>query len=255
MRELRITNSLLDKVTKAEDAKNILNAALADATIKQRAYTDMLLQSCPYIIILFDIDERFVLSTEAFMSTTNTPNFDYIKNRKYEEAFPKYFSADGMENFKAAFEKASELNEVISFDAMIDFTQTGQPRFYTLELRRAGTGLGNNSNAIAGILAVMMDFTDFMREKQRAGTANNAKPLFPSAMEKVISEILGCNQHNADDGQDDLSHLFAERRILLAEDMEINREIVLTLLEPLRMCIECAENGLQALKMFEAAAG
>jgi CheY-like chemotaxis protein len=37
---------------------------------------------------------------------------------------------------------------------------------------------------------------------------------------------------------------------LLAEDVEINREIVLSLLEPTRLNIECAENGAQAAQMF-----
>ncbi|MDR3288194.1 MAG: response regulator [Peptococcaceae bacterium] len=38
--------------------------------------------------------------------------------------------------------------------------------------------------------------------------------------------------------------------VLLAEDVEINREIVLALLEPTRLTIDCAENGRQALRMF-----
>jgi CheY-like chemotaxis protein len=43
--------------------------------------------------------------------------------------------------------------------------------------------------------------------------------------------------------------------VLLAEDMEINREIVLTLLEPTMLSIACAENGAEALRMFSAAPG
>ncbi|MDR2480475.1 MAG: response regulator, partial [Treponema sp.] len=46
---------------------------------------------------------------------------------------------------------------------------------------------------------------------------------------------------------------FSACRILLAEDVEINREIVLALLEPTRLQIDCAENGLKALEMFNAA--
>ncbi|MCL1829940.1 MAG: bacteriohemerythrin [Oscillospiraceae bacterium] len=38
--------------------------------------------------------------------------------------------------------------------------------------------------------------------------------------------------------------------ILLVEDIEINREIVLALLEPTKLQIDCAENGLVALEMF-----
>jgi cellobiose-specific phosphotransferase system IIC component len=40
------------------------------------------------------------------------------------------------------------------------------------------------------------------------------------------------------------------RCILLAEDVEINREILITLLEPTGVTIDCAENGLRALEMF-----
>ena len=41
--------------------------------------------------------------------------------------------------------------------------------------------------------------------------------------------------------------------ILLAEDIEINREIVISLLEPTLLTVDCAENGREALEMFKAA--
>jgi signal transduction histidine kinase len=44
---------------------------------------------------------------------------------------------------------------------------------------------------------------------------------------------------------------FAGRRILLAEDLEVNREIVLALLEPTSLEIDCAENGQVAIEMFK----
>ncbi|MDR3175510.1 MAG: response regulator [Desulfovibrio sp.] len=44
---------------------------------------------------------------------------------------------------------------------------------------------------------------------------------------------------------------FAGRTILLADDVEINREIVMALLETSGLSIECAENGEQAATMFE----
>jgi PAS domain S-box-containing protein len=43
------------------------------------------------------------------------------------------------------------------------------------------------------------------------------------------------------------------RRMLLVEDVEVNREIVMALLEPTKISIDCAENGAVAVKMFEAA--
>ena len=43
---------------------------------------------------------------------------------------------------------------------------------------------------------------------------------------------------------------FPGRRILLAEDVDINREIVLELLSPLRLEIDCAVNGAEAVQKF-----
>jgi CheY-like chemotaxis protein len=77
-----------------------------------------------------------------------------------------------------------------------------------------------------------------------------SKPLFPSAIADLINECLGgisgakTEKAPADD--------FEGSRILLAEDVEINREIVLTLLEPTGIAIDCAENGAEAVRLYSA---
>jgi CheY-like chemotaxis protein len=48
---------------------------------------------------------------------------------------------------------------------------------------------------------------------------------------------------------------FKGRCVLLAEDVDINREIMTTLLEPSALTIDCAENGAEALRMFSEAPG
>jgi len=50
--------------------------------------------------------------------------------------------------------------------------------------------------------------------------------------------------------QPDYTGVFKGRKVLLAEDVEINREIVLSLLESTRLDIDCAENGAEAVRMF-----
>ena len=47
--------------------------------------------------------------------------------------------------------------------------------------------------------------------------------------------------------------IFKGRNILLAEDVAINREIVLALIEPTLVEIDCAENGAEAVAMFSKA--
>ncbi|MDR2694099.1 MAG: transporter substrate-binding domain-containing protein [Chitinispirillales bacterium] len=56
-----------------------------------------------------------------------------------------------------------------------------------------------------------------------------------------------------DKEEPDITGLFAGRRVLLVEDVEINREIVLALLEPTQLQIDCAENGVEAVRKFAAA--
>ncbi|GHU42816.1 hypothetical protein FACS1894111_07350 [Clostridia bacterium] len=66
-----------------------------------------------------------------------------------------------------------------------------------------------------------------------------------------VNGCLGQNQKQ-EEIPEDSSGIFAGRNALLAEDVEINREILMAMLEDTRLEIDCAENGRQAVEMFEA---
>ena len=76
------------------------------------------------------------------------------------------------------------------------------------------------------------------------------KPLFPSAIVEAINESLGMERETEPEGKARYLDSFSGRSILLAEDVEINREIVLSLLEPVRLKIDCAVNGIEAVRLF-----
>jgi len=81
-----------------------------------------------------------------------------------------------------------------------------------------------------------------------------SKPLFPSTIAEVINECLGVDKQQVQQSQaEKIAGIFAGRHILLVEDVEINREIVQTLLEPTKLEIDCAENGAEAVRMFTEA--
>jgi len=78
-----------------------------------------------------------------------------------------------------------------------------------------------------------------------------SKPLFPSTIAEIINECLGVDKQQVEQSQAaDIAGIFAGKRILLVEDVDINREIVITLLEPTKLEIDCAENGVEAVRMF-----
>ncbi len=79
------------------------------------------------------------------------------------------------------------------------------------------------------------------------------KPLFPSTVADIINECVGVVEPQKEEAQADITGIFAGRRILLVEDVEINREILMALLEPTQLQIDCAENGAQAVQMFRDA--
>jgi CheY-like chemotaxis protein len=80
-----------------------------------------------------------------------------------------------------------------------------------------------------------------------------SKPLFPSSIAEIINECLGMDSQQTNEEQAGIAGIFAGRRILLAEDVEINREIVEALLEPTQLRMDFAENGRDAVRMFSEA--
>jgi CheY-like chemotaxis protein len=76
-----------------------------------------------------------------------------------------------------------------------------------------------------------------------------SKPLFSSDLIDCIGACLGRGGLK-EERVEAASESFRGSRILLAEDVEINREIVVSLLEPTGLEIDVAENGSEAVRKF-----
>ena len=111
----------------------------------------------------------------------------------------------------------------------------------------------DQDKAVIAIFSDAATFDMYEKEAKQAGVDIFAvKPLFPSHIIDTTNEVLGLKQKELQ-VQEREEINFEGRIILLAEDVEINREIVISLLEPTFLNIECAENGRHAVRMFEAA--
>ena len=133
----------------------------------------------------------------------------------------------------------------------IYFVDWKMPGMNGLELSRQIKEDKGRSSIVTMISAG--DWSALESEARSAGVdAFLPKPLFPSVIADCLSERLGLKQ-NVEEGAQAERESFAGHCILLAEDVEINREIVLTLLEPTGLTIDCAENGAAAVRMFSAA--
>ncbi|MDR1073802.1 MAG: response regulator [Treponema sp.] len=78
-----------------------------------------------------------------------------------------------------------------------------------------------------------------------------SKPILPSTLYNTIVDLLGYTGEPAANDEDETSSYdWSGKRVLLAEDVELNREIVIGILEDSGLTIECAENGGRAVEMF-----
>ena len=80
-----------------------------------------------------------------------------------------------------------------------------------------------------------------------------SKPLFPSALVDCINTCLGAVTPEDMKIAAEQKHFnFSEYRLLLVEDVEVNREIVAALLEDTKINIDVAVNGVEAVEKFSA---
>ena len=79
------------------------------------------------------------------------------------------------------------------------------------------------------------------------------KPLFPSALVDCINICLGTvSEEDKKIYAEQKNFNFSDYRILLVEDVEVNREIVIALLEDTKIKIDVADNGIEAVEQFTA---
>ena len=76
------------------------------------------------------------------------------------------------------------------------------------------------------------------------------KPIFPSTITDILRGYFSPVETESIDTVDSIDGLYSGYSILLAEDVEINREIILELLSPTKMHIDVAANGAEAVEMF-----
>ncbi|MCL2565722.1 MAG: response regulator [Defluviitaleaceae bacterium] len=104
------------------------------------------------------------------------------------------------------------------------------------------------------ILFSSIDWSYIKDEAEAAGIDKFLpKPLFPSAILEIINECIGIKNEVKEEDLIGQIDDFSGKTIILAEDVEINREIVLALLEPTNLIIDCAENGIEAVELFTKA--
>lgn len=120
------------------------------------------------------------------------------------------------------------------------------PQMDGVETTRRIRSIVGTESAI--IILTAYNWDDITDEARAAGVDSFlAKPLFASNVVEEFRYAIGKKKAaNAEEAKADLKG----KRILLAEDMEVNAEIMVMVLNMREMQVECATNGREALDMF-----
>jgi len=156
-------------------------------------------------------------------------------------------SCDTAENGEDAL-RLVERNGVYNI-CFVDYKMPGTNVFELVSSLRSKEANSVKSTVIMMSAAEWSEFADDARE---AGVDRFiAKPLFPSAVEDIIKESVGASQGRLEKkSEPEKNFHFEGYHVLLAEDVDINREIVIALLEPTLLTIDCAVDGKEAVQMF-----
>jgi CheY-like chemotaxis protein len=131
----------------------------------------------------------------------------------------------------------------------IDWKMPGMDGIQTAQkIKEMGAGKSSVVALISGA-----DWNQIEQDAQKAKIDRFLqKPLFRSEIVDCLNTYFGTVPEKPDSPAAAFDD-FSRYRALLAEDVEINREIVLALLEPTGISVDCAENGIAAVEMVQSA--
>jgi len=204
----------------------------------------------------------------TFLMKRGSEPKEYLLDKSIDPENIRVFVVDGEPEIREFFTSVSE-NLGISCTTAENgekaaemFPEEGKCGIYFIDWKLPGVGGMEFSRQVhsksphSSIVIISSSFDwNFVEDEARFAGVDKflSKPLFPSMIADMINT---CANKKIESGSADFtgySDDFTGYSILLADDVEINREIVLSLLEPTGLLVECAENGAQALKMFSAA--
>ena len=144
--------------------------------------------------------------------------------------------------------KAHENNNSF-FAVILDWKMPEMDGLETVKILRNELG-----EEVPIIVISAYDYSEIEEEFVHAGAdAFITKPLFKSKMLHVLELFCESGRMETVDALgEEMDSELCGRRVLLAEDNELNREIVIELLSPKGVLIDSAENGEQAVEKFRA---
>jgi CheY-like chemotaxis protein len=121
----------------------------------------------------------------------------------------------------------------------------------TRRIKARAKGNGRGEPMVVMISAV--EWAEIEREALLAGVDRFVqKPLSLSNIADCLNGLFAASAIRQAEIEAETVDDLSAYRVLIAEDVEVNKEVVLALLEPTGLVMECVENGVEALERFRA---
>lgn len=210
---------------------------------------------------------------EGGAALLNDVNWDSVRLLVVDDdAAIREFFSDLMQRLGVSCDLASsgqEALEMIEKNEAYDiyFIDWRMPDMDGIELSRIIQDNTDNKSVIIMISAT--EWNTIEPEARKAGVdLYLSKPLFPSSIVNSVNDCIGAegaqksakadsdsgatSSVGSNDKDDSKNPNYKDFRILLAEDMRVNREVLMTLLKPTEVEIVVAEDGAQVVEKFTA---
>lgn len=110
----------------------------------------------------------------------------------------------------------------------------------------------NVGDGVPIIILSAYDWSNIEEEARKAGVNEFiAKPLFKSRLIYLFNHILGKEKESLDSHQLNIEEFLSNKRILLVEDNELNREIAEEIVGMTGVHVESVENGNEAVERYK----
>ncbi|MCL1864356.1 MAG: ATP-binding protein [Spirochaetes bacterium] len=117
----------------------------------------------------------------------------------------------------------------------------------SISRKYGGSGLGLS---ISKAIVESIGGTIWLESEIDKGSSFIFEVKLEACLDAAESVEKDSGRNETDDAESGHDDIFSAYTILLVDDVEINREIIINLLKPTGIKIECAENGIEAVKMF-----
>jgi signal transduction histidine kinase/ActR/RegA family two-component response regulator len=205
-RSLALAQSQIKRQRESAEAKDRLSQTISEKRSELERYMNLLLSSCPDMILLFDEDRRIAYCTDSFLRACRLPSIGVIRGKTCVELFTPYTAPAFHQAMHELCNRVYDQQETLGFSEAMNFSRTGAPRNYNVQV----TPLLGEDGKVEGAIAIMTDTTDILKAQREAERANAAKSDFLAVVSHEIrtpmNAIIGLAGMLKSSGLDDQQH-------------------------------------------------